>query len=321
MTEAPIQTVFMGTPAFAVPTLERLVEAPIADVVGVVTQPDRPAGRGRQPEPTAVKRGSLARGIPLVQPASLQDTDVAAQLAAWNPDVIVVVAFGQLLPPAVLDLPPHGCLNVHASLLPRWRGAAPVAAAILAGDEVTGVTVMRMDAGLDTGPILVQREEPIHPDDTRTSLRERLSQRGAALLVEVLPAYCAGRVQPRPQSEEQATYAPQLCKKDGRLDWSRPAVELDRRVRAFNPWPGAFTTLRERRFKVLRAVPLPNWRGEAPPGTVCALADSDAVAVATGEGALRLEEVQLAGKRRMDIAAFLCGQRDCVGVCLGEEQG
>ncbi|HET91685.1 MAG TPA: methionyl-tRNA formyltransferase [Chloroflexi bacterium] len=313
-----MRVVFMGTPEFAVPTLEGLAEAPFAKVVGVVTQPDRLAGRGRRPEPPAVKRVALEMTVPLIQPESLRDADVAAQLAAWTPDVIVVVAFGQLLPLSVLDLPPHGCLNVHASLLPRWRGAAPVEAAILAGDEVTGVTVMRMDVGLDTGPILAQREEPIHPDDTQTSLGERLSRRGAALLVEVLPSYCQGQVQPRPQPEEGVTYASQLRREDGWLDWTRSAVELDRQVRAFNPWPGAFTTLQGRRFKVLRAVPLPNWRGDAPPGTVFTLVDGDAVAVATGEGALRLEQVQLAGKRRMDIAAFLCGQQDCVGVCLGD---
>ncbi len=303
----------MGTPDFAVPVLEALADA--HQVVGVITQPDRPAGRGRRLAPSPVKQVALERGLPLSQPQSLRTPESLAQLVAWRAEVIVVAAFGQILRRDVLDLPAHGCLNVHASLLPRWRGAVPVAAAILAGDEVTGVTIMRMDAGLDTGPILAQREERLQPDDTRATLEGRLARLGAALLVETLAAYLAGDLVPRPQPEESVTYAGQLRKEDGRLDWSRPAVELDRRVRAFTPWPGAFTTWRGRRFKVLRAVPLPAWRGDVPPGMVVALADG--VVVATGEGALRLEEVQLAGKRPMDIEAFLRGQIGFVGGRLG----
>jgi methionyl-tRNA formyltransferase len=245
----------------------------------------------------------------------LRTPEAIAQLAGWEPDIVVVAAFGQILRRDVLDLPPYGCLNIHASLLPRWRGAAPVPAAILAGDTITGVTLMRMDAGMDTGPMLAQRQEPIRPDDTRATLENRLAQLGADLLVETLLSYLSGDLQPRPQPEEGVTYAGQLRKEDGLIDWSRPAVELDRHVRAFNPWPGAFTTLRGQQLKVLHAVPLPGWRGDAPPGTMCALADE--VVVATGDGALRLEEVQLAGKRRMDFQVFLCGQRDCVGSCLG----
>lgn len=308
----------MGTPDFAVPTLESLVSARDVNVVGVVTQPDRPRGRGRRLTPSSVKQTAMAHDRPVFQPQSLHTPEAVAQLAAWEPEVIVVAAFGQILPPDVLDLPPHGCLNVHASLLPRWRGAAPVQAAILAGDEVTGVTIMQMDAGLDTGPILARREEPIRPDDTRETLEERLARLGATLLVETLPPYLAGKLTPRPQPEESATYAAQLRKEDGRLDWSRPAVELDRRVRAFTPWPGAFTTWRGQRLRVLQAAPLPNWQDDARPGTVIALADG--AAVATGRGALRLEEVQLAGKQRMDIATFLRGQREFVGSRPGNEQ-
>jgi len=304
----------MGTPEFAVPVLEALADA--HQVAGVVTQPDRPAGRGRRLAPSPVKQVALEHGLPLSQPHSLRTPEAVAQLAAWKPEAIVVAAFGQILPQDVLDLPPHGCLNVHVSLLPRWRGAAPVAAAILAGDEVTGVTIMQMDAGLDTGPVLARREEPIQPDDTCATLKERLARLGAELLVETLPAYLAGNLLPRLQPEEGATYAGQLRKEDGLLDWSRPAVELDRRVRAFTPWPGAFTTWGERRLKVLRAAPLPAWQGDASPGTVVILADG--VAVATGDRALRLEEVQLAGKRPMDIAAFLRGQRDFAGSRLGQ---
>jgi methionyl-tRNA formyltransferase len=308
------RVVFMGASEFSVPSLEALINAPTLDVVGVVTQPDRPTGRGRKLRPTEVKQAALERGLPLFQPQSLRTPEATAQLAAWAPEVIVVAAFGQILRQDVLDLPVHGCVNVHASLLPRWRGN-PIAAAILAGDEVTGVTIMQMDAGLDTGPILAQREEPIHPGDTRATLEKRLAQLGAQLLVETLPPYLAGDLRPRPQPEEGAIYAGRLCKEDGRLDWSRPAVELDRQVRAFHPWPGAFTVWQGKQLKVVRAAPLPGWRGEAPPGTVFAL--DDGVAVATGRGALRLEEVQWAGKRVMDIGAFLCGQRDCIGSLFG----
>ncbi len=301
--------VFMGTPDFAVPTLEALADA--HRVVGVVTQPDRKSGRGRQLKAPPVKRAALERGLPLFQPRTLRTPDPLARLADWEPEVIVVAAFGQILSQDVLDLPPHGCLNIHASLLPRWRGAAPVAASILAGDEITGVTIMRMDAGLDTGPILAQQEEPIRFDDTRATLRDRLSRLGAKLLIETLPAYLAGDLPPRPQPEEGVTYAEQLRKEDGLLDWSRPAVELDWQMRAFTPWPSVFTFWRGRRLKVLWATPLPDWCGDAPPGTVIAL--TDGAAVAAGKGALRLERVQLAGKRAMDVEVFLQGQRDFVG--------
>jgi len=307
------RVVFMGTPGFAVPVLEALANA--HQVVGVVTQPDRPAGRGRRLTPSPVKEVALERGLLLYQPQSLRTPEAVAQLVAWDPDVIVVAAFGQILRQNVLDLPPHGCLNVHASLLPRWRGAAPAPAAILAGDEVSGVTIMRMDAGLDTGPILAQREESIRPDDTRATLEDRLAILGAELLVETLPACLAGDLLPQPQPVGGVTYAGQLRKEDGRLDWSHAAVELNRRVRAFAPWPGAFTTWRGRRLKVLRAVPLPEWRGDASPGTVLAIVDG--LAVATGEGALRLEEVQLAGKRPMDVTTFLRGQRGFLSSQLG----
>ncbi len=305
--------VFMGTPEFAVPALEALADA--HQVVGTITQPDRKAGRGRELHPSPVKEVALERDLPLFQPRTLRQPAAVAQLAAWEPDVIVVAAFGQILRQNVLNLSPHGCLNIHASLLPRWRGAAPVAAAILTGDEVTGVTIMKMDAGLDTGPILAQREEPIHPDDTCATLAERLSRIGAELLIETLPPYLAGELIPQSQPEEGVTHAPQLRKEDGRIDWHKSAVELAQQVRAFTPWPGAFTTLQEKHFKILKAMPLPGWRGDAPPGTIVTLANG--CAVATGKGALRLEEVQLAGKRPMDIEAFLCGQRECVGTCLG----
>jgi len=311
------RVVFMGTPEFAVPVLEALVAT--HDVIGVVTQPDRRSGRGQRSAPTAVKAAAIKHGLPIYQPQSLRTPQSAAQLAVWNPEVIVVAACGYILPWHVLGLPPHGCINVHASLLPRWRGAAPVASAILSGDKVTGVTIMKMDAGIDTGPILAQREEPIRPDDTRASLSERLSRLGAELLVETLPRYLAGELVPQPQPEQGVTYARRLHKADGLLDWSRPAIELERQVRAFAPWPGTFTMWRGRRLKVLRATPLPGWQGDAPPGTVVALPGG--IAVAAGEGALRLESVQMAGKRPMDATTFARGQRDFVGSRLiGEEK-
>lgn len=300
--------VFMGTPAFAVPSLQALLEP--HTVQGVVTQPDRPAGRGRQLVSPPVKQAALAAGVPVIQPQRLREPAAMDQLRAWAPDVIVVVAFGQLLRPEVLDLPPHGCLNVHASLLPRHRGAAPVAAAILAGDNETGITLMRMDAGLDTGPLLAGLVVPIQPEDTTQSLADRLAPAGAQLLAEYLPDYLAGRLPAEAQDNALATYAPQLKKEDGRLDLTRPAVELERRVRAFQPWPGAFVMWPEpngsgaaRPLKILRAAVLAETLGE--PGQVVATAHGPAVAA--GQGALLLLEVQPPGKRPMPAAAFVRG--------------
>ncbi len=305
----------MGTPEFAAPALQALDEA--FGVVGVVTQPDRPCGRGQRLASSPIKQVALELGLPLCQPCSLKTDEAVAQLAAWDADVIVVAAFGHILPQNVLDLPRYGCINVHASLLPRWRGAAPVAAAILNGDQVTGVTIMCMDAGLDTGGILAQREEPIQEDQTRPILETRLALLGADLLVEVLPVYLEGRLTARSQPEQGVTHAPCLRKQDGLLDWSDSAVDLGRRVRALVPWPGTFTRWQGRRLKILQAAPLPSWQREAPPGTVVRL--EAGAAVATGEGALRLESVQLAGKRPMAIKAFVQGQRDFVGSQLSPQ--
>ncbi len=306
------RVVFMGSPSFAVPTLEGLVGR--YSVVGVVTQPDRPAGRGSRLRPPPVKVTAERLGLPVFQPKKVAAPDALEHLRAWAPDVIVVVAFGQILPSELLSLPPYGCLNLHASLLPRWRGAAPIAAAILAGDEVTGVTLMQMDEGVDTGPILAQREEPIRPDDTTGSLTDRLARVAAELLMEVLPDYLAAKVRPVPQSEEGVTYCRPLKKADGRLDWTRPAAELERRVRAVNPWPGAFTFWEGQMVKVLRAASLPDWSGPEPPGTVVPL--EAGAAVVAGQGALQLLEVQMAGKNPLPIEAFLRGRRDFIGAML-----
>ena len=306
------RVVFMGTPGFAVPSLVALWER--YRVVGVVTQPDRPAGRGRSVAPSPVKEAALARGIAVYQPRSLRTAEALEPLAEWQPDVIVVAAFGQILPRAVLALPAHGCLNVHASLLPRYRGAAPIPAAILAGDEVTGVTLMRMDEGMDTGPILAQAECPIGAEDTTASLTATLAERGARLLIEVLPGWLAGEVAERPQEGDLATYCKPLKKEQGLLDWTAPAAVLDRQVRAFHPWPGAYTTWRGQVLKIVRARPRPAWAGEGEPGMVVLLAEG--LGVVTGQGLLELIEVQLAGKRPMAGGEFARGQRGMVGGVL-----
>jgi methionyl-tRNA formyltransferase len=236
-------------------------------------------------------------------------------LASWQPEVIVVAAFGQILPLPILELPAHGCLNIHGSLLPQYRGAAPIAAAILAGDDKTGVTVMLMDEGMDTGPILAQAEVTIGPSDTTATLSEELAHLGAQLLTDTLPAWLEGRITPQTQDDGQATYCQPLRKEDGRLDWTRPASHLDRQVRACDPWPGAYTHWQGQRLKVLRAHPRPDWPGPAAAGQVVEL--DPGIGVATGDGALELLEVQLAGKKPMDIEVFTRGQRNFVGSQLG----
>lgn len=306
--------VFMGSPKFAVPSLEALVTS--HDLVGVVTQPDRPAGRGGTLRRPPVKVAAQTHGLPVFQPPTLRSAEALAQLRAWDPTLIVVAAFGQILTHDVLELPPYGCLNVHPSLLPRWRGPAPVPAAIMAGDEVTGVTIMKLDPGVDTGPILSQREEPVRSTDTAATLLTRLSHVGAELLVETISPYLAGELAPRPQPETGVTYSQELEKEDGRLDWSQPAIVLDRQIRAVSPWPGAFTTWKGRRLKVLAAAPLPDHETEGLPGTVVAVGRG--AGVVTGQGALQLLEVQRAGKRALPIRDFLNGYQDFVGSRLGE---
>ncbi len=305
--------VFMGTPEFAVPALQALAQH--HQVVGVVTQPDRPTGRGRKWLPPPVKEVALECGLEILQPSSLRASGVVQHLADWQPEVIIVAAFGQILQPEVLELPPHGCLNIHASLLPCYRGAAPIPAAILAGDETTGVTIMLMDPGLDTGPILKQAESPIEPRDTTASLTGVLARMGAALLVETLPAWLQGRITPQPQDDARATYCHPLRKEDGWLDWTNSASYLDRQVRANDPWPGTFTTWQGQRLRVLRARPRLDWPATGEPGLV--MAREASTGVVTGEGLLELLEVQLAGKRAMEVEPFLRGQQSFVGSVLG----
>ncbi len=305
----------MGTPAFALPTLAQLCAH--YPVVGVVTQPDRPAGRGRKLVAPPVKEMALAEGIALFQPKKLRQVEAIERIRAWAPDLIVVAAFGQILPPAVLRIPRYGALNVHASLLPRWRGAAPIQAAILAGDETTGVTIMQMDEGLDTGPILAQRETAIGPLETAGQLEERLAQMGAELLIEVLPDYLDGRLIPRPQPEEGVTLARRFPKEAARLDWHEEAERLARRVRAFSPKPGAFTTWEGKRLKVLLARPIAAKGPEgAAPGTVFVWDEQPAVVTGGGD-ALLLLQLQMAGKRPLTGEAFLRGTKKMVGAVLG----
>jgi methionyl-tRNA formyltransferase len=297
--------VFMGSPEFALPSLRAL--AGEAEVVGVITQPDRAAGRGRALRPPPVKVLAQELGLPVMQPEKLRSPEVLAQLRAWQPDLIVVAAFGQILKPEVLDLPRHGSLNVHASLLPRWRGAAPIQSAILHGDEETGVTIMKMDPGLDTGPILSQRALRIAADDTAGSVSEKLSRLGAKLLIETLPGYLIGEIKPKPQPEAGVTYASMLKKEEGRLDFSQTADELERRVRAFDPWPGTFMDHDGATLKVLR---VHVESGEARTGD--RLIQRDQPAVGARGGLLVLDVVQPAGKKPMDGKAFLSGARNWV---------
>lgn len=315
-----MRVVFFGTPEFAVPSLEALVSAG-HEIAAVVTQPDRPAGRGRTPIPPPVKLAALAHQIPVLQPESLRQPEAIAPLRALAPDVIVVAAFGEILRKAVLDLPPLGCVNVHPSLLPSLRGPSPIAGAILAGLDVTGVTIMSIEPRMDAGPILAQRPEPIRPDDTTGSLSDRLARIGAQLLVETLPRWAAGEIHPQPQDESRATYTRIITKDDGWIDWSLPAEQIARQVRAYDPWPGTFTLFHGQLLKVLAASATPD-RFTAPPGTVLGLLprpDGDALAIATGQGVLLVTRLQLAGRKPVSAAEFARGQRDLVGTVLVSE--
>jgi len=304
--------VFMGTPAFACPILEALLVR--ADpVVGVVCQPDRPRGRGLGVSAPAVKRLAEANRLPVLQPERLRDAAFQDALRALAPDLVVVAAYGKILPRAVLDLPPRGCINVHASLLPRHRGAAPIAWSILAGDTVTGVTIMAMTEEMDAGDILLQRETPIAPDDTGGTLGERLARLGAAAIGEAIDGLQAGTLRPVPQPAAGVTFAPRIEREHCRLDWRRTAIELERQVRALAPSPSAFTTLGGKLLKVHRAALA---TGTGPAGQVVA-AGPDGLVVAAGTGALRLLEVQLEGRRRLSAAEFLIGHRLAPGTCLG----
>ncbi|MFC1915667.1 methionyl-tRNA formyltransferase [Chloroflexota bacterium] len=310
-----MRILFMGTPEFAVTPLEHLILNQY-QVVAVYTRPDKPAGRGRSPVPSPVNKAALTWKLPVVQPVSLKPTEVVAQLADFQPDVIVVAAFGQILPQSVLDIPRYGCINIHPSLLPRFRGASPVAAAILAGDEFTGVSIMLMDSGLDTGPILAQEQVAISPQDTTGSLTDKLSQIAARFLLEVLEHWKGGEITPQPQNKADATYSSPITKGEGEINWHLSAVDIWRRVRAFQPWPGSYTGWRGRRLEIIEAVPLPG-KSSLEAGQVIALSKGEAAfGVNSGDGILGVLRVQLEGKRAMSATEFVRGQRQFIVAVL-----
>ncbi|MCD6337922.1 MAG: methionyl-tRNA formyltransferase [Verrucomicrobia bacterium] len=314
-----LRLVFMGSAEFACPALERLIRIPEWRPAAVVTQPDRPRGRGLALLPTPVKSLATARGVPVLQPEKCRDSRFLEELERVKPDLIVAAAYGQILPAALLAIPRCGCLNIHASLLPRHRGAAPIQRAILEGDRVTGVTIMQVDEGLDTGAILSQAETPISPEDDARSLHDRLAAMGAELLAQTIEPYVTGKLKPRPQPEEGASYAPKIKREEGRMDWSEPAERAWRRVRAMTPWPGAHTFLpfpERPLLKIWKAEPLPLTADAGLPGEVLA-AGSEGIDVACGEGALRLLEVQREGSRRMRAREFLAGSPLPPGTRLG----
>lgn len=302
----------MGSPGFAVPSLEYLV-AEGYELAAVYTQPDRAGGRGRKLAVSPVKAAALAHDLKVVQPEKLKDPAAFAELAAFKPDIIVVAAFGQLLPKAVLELPRLGCLNVHPSLLPRFRGASPVAAAILAGDAFSGVSIMLLDAGMDTGPVFSRAQIAVADSDTTASLGAKLSLIGAALLGEVMAAWGRGEIKPRPQPDAGATYCQPIGKEAGEIDWKRPALEIWRRGRAFYPWPGAYSRWRGKTLKVIEAAPLAALK-PAKPGEVVPL--DAGFGIGSGDGILNVLRVQLEGKQALSAADFIRGQRDFIGALL-----
>ncbi len=313
-----VRVIFMGTPEFAISPLEHLILNQY-QVVAVYTQPDKPAGRGRSLVTSPLKRAALAWKLPVVQPVSLKGDEVAAQLADFHPDVIVVAAFGQILPQSVLDISGCGCINIHPSLLPRFRGASPVTAAILAGDEFSGVSIMLMDKGLDTGPVLARAQIPVAAEDTTGSLTAKLSLIAAQLLLEVLPRWSGGELTAQPQSDAESTYSRLISKEEGEIDWRLPAVAIWRRVRAFQPWPGCYTRWQDRQFKIIEAVPLPAGRGLAAGQVVVLTSAAEsraALGISTGDGILGVLKVQLEGKRVMSAVEFLRGQRRFIGAIL-----
>lgn len=317
-----LRTVYFGTADLAVPSLLALHASADANVVAVVTQPDRPKGRELKTAPPPVKTAALEKNLPVLQPERARNPEFIRQLADLQPELIVVAAYGQILPPAILELPRFGCLNVHASLLPKLRGAAPIQWSILNDDAETGVTIMKMDAGLDTGDILAQSAIPIESADNAQSLHDKLASLGAALLVKTIPGYISGKITPRKQPDEGATYARKITKEDGRLDWTQPARDVWNRVRAFTPWPGAWTVLPAEPRPVLLKI----WEADvagpvsAPAGEVVA-ADKAGIQVACGDRALRITKLQREGGRRLTAADFLAGHKIQPGQRLGETAG
>lgn len=310
-----IRAVFMGTPAFSVRPLEYLYTEGY-NIVAVYTQPDKSAGRGRFLATSPVKQYAAGSQLPVMQPQNFRSAETVAELAALAPDIIVVAAFGQILPKTVLDIPRYGCLNIHPSLLPRFRGVSPIPATILAGDTFTGVCIMLLDAGMDTGPIVAKAQSPVLAWDITGSLTARLAQMGAQLLIDVIPRWINGEIEPRPQDSSKATYCGMVRKEDGLIDWHLPAVDISRRVRAYSPWPGAFTIWQGKQFKVIEARPVA-LDVKLAPGEVQAVPEKDAgFVVGTGDGVLGVITVQMEGKRAMPSSEFLRGQRQFIGAVL-----
>ena len=310
-----MRVVFMGTPEAAVPSLERLV-ADGYDVVAVYTQPDRTAGRGRSLVPSPVKQAALRWGLPVVQPESLKNAGDAKQLADLKPDIIVICAYGQILPQSVLDIPPYQCINIHFSLLPRHRGASPVAAAILAGDEFSGVSIQLVRKKLDTGPILTAGAVPIASHDTTGSLTIKLGVVGAGLLLEALNGWLRKEITPQPQDESRATYFSQIKKEEGEIDWTLPAEEIGRKARAYYPWPGCFTKWRGKNLRIIQASVSPE-ESSHEAGSIITLSENEAgLGIVTEQGILIVLILQLEGKRVMTASEFIRGQRDFVGSVL-----
>ncbi|MDE2683362.1 MAG: methionyl-tRNA formyltransferase [Chloroflexota bacterium] len=321
-TESPVRAagsashraVFMGTPGFVVPVLDALQDCPEVEVAAIYTPPDRRRGRGQAYEASPVKQRGQELGIPVVQPRTFRDTDVVAQLESYRPDVIVVAAYGRLLPPEVLAIPPFGCLNLHPSLLPRHRGPAPVAGAILAGENITGVSLMLLDEGMDTGPVIAQRERLIREFDDAGTLTEKLFVDGAALLVDTLPGWTAGSVSAVKQNDELATYTAKLERADGLADWTSSAETLSRRQRAYVPWPRLYTNWQGKEIKLLDVAPVPGAATE--PGLVTN-AGSEEIVIGTGEGLLVVRRLQMEGRRATGAQEFLRGYPDFKGARLG----
>lgn len=312
----PLRIVFMGTAELARASLQALLTDPQFQLLAAVTQPDRPKGRALKPQASPVKQLAVQAGVAVLQPARARDPQFIGELKSLAPDVIVVAAYGQILPQQILDAPPYGCINVHASLLPKYRGAAPIQWAIVNGDPETGVTIMKMTAELDAGDMLSRSSIAIDPDETGAQLHDRLAELGAKLLGETLPAYVAGKIQPAPQDRSQATYARKITREDGRIDWSLPAESLRNRIRAFTPWPGAYVNFnaagQSRILKFWRAS-VESLQGQ--PGTILR-ADRDRLVIACGRDALRIQELQPEGGRRMKSAEFLAGHRLVSGARL-----
>jgi methionyl-tRNA formyltransferase len=312
-----MRIVFIGTAEIGAPSLRSLAGLREHQVVGVVTQPDRPVGRRQELAPPPIKKLALHLGLPVFQPEKIRAPDALAAIRAWSPELIIVVAYGQILPKELLAMPRHGCVNVHASLLPRWRGAAPIQAALLAGDAETGVTTMLMDEGLDTGPMLLRGALPVAHDDNAGTLHDKLAALGAELLLRTITGIVEGTLSSRPQPSAGATYAPKIRKDDGLVDWSLPAPQLLNRLRAFTPWPGLFTFVADERGRRLLKI----WSAGVEPGRceagVVACADKQGIAVGAGDGLFVIRELQVEGARRMSADEFLRGHALNAGTKFG----